>query len=87
MYDSKEDLNYICDLECSDYLRAWRKGFVGSKGKWNSERAKKAYKKITRMKMTAARANEIKRKGDQISKSRRRSRMPPSRPETVGETR
>ena len=80
LYSNKEDLSYLCELECSDYLRAWRKGFVDSKGKWNGEKAKKAFEKITRKKMTAARANDMRKKGEQISKSRRRSRLPPSRP-------
>ena len=61
LYSNKEDLAYLCGLECSDYLKAWRKGFSGAKGLWDGDKAKKAYLQIMNKKMTAANRKQHER--------------------------
>ena len=38
-----EDMSYLCHLESSPYLRAWRKGFTNGQGLWNEQDATSAY--------------------------------------------
>lgn len=75
LYSDTDDLSYLCSLECSDYLKAWRKGFVKSKGVWNPEKAKRAYKKI------------VGRKGNIVlskaTSNNKRSRPSPGRASTT----
>ena len=54
LYSDADDLSFLCDLECSDYLKAWREGFVDSKGIWDPKRAKQAFEQISRRKARKA---------------------------------